>query len=72
MGVFRDLVQLTMVLPGTKAGAFRLKAANYLCRLLAGDASLIPEILQTQASVAPETREALLEGVPVASTASDD
>jgi hypothetical protein len=66
VGVFRDLVQLIMVLPGAKAGDFRLKAANYLCRLLAGDASLIPQILATQQAVAPELREAIMTQVPTA------
>jgi hypothetical protein len=60
---FRDLVQLVLLLPGKAAASFRVKAANYLCRLLSGDMSLIPEIVRTNQSVSPELRDAVLQGV---------
>ena len=64
VGVFRDLIQLVQVLPGKNAAAFRIKAANYLCRLLSGDLSLIPEIIHTNQVVNDGAREALLQDVP--------
>ena len=64
MGVFRDLAELVMVLPGNKAGLFRKKCADYLCRLLSGDKSLIPEILATHESVSEEARDTIMQDVP--------
>lgn len=66
MGVFRDLVQLIQVLPGRAAAVFRLKAANYLCRLLAGDVTLIPQILATHENLPAEVRDTVLQDVPIA------
>jgi hypothetical protein len=62
--VFRDLIQLIQVLPGKKAAAFRLKCANYLCRLLAGDRTLIPEIIATSEAVPAQAQEVIMQDVP--------
>jgi hypothetical protein len=64
VGVFRDLIQLIQVLPGKKAAAFRLKCANYLCRLLAGDRTLIPEIIATSEAVPAQAQEVIMQDVP--------
>jgi hypothetical protein len=66
VAVFRDLVQLIQVLPGKAAANFRLKCANYLCRLLSGDTTLIPQILATAASVPEAVREVVMQDVPTA------
>lgn len=39
------LVEIIFLLPGKAAKQFRRKSAQYICRLLGGDESLIPEIL---------------------------
>ena len=65
VAVFADLLQLLMVLPGRAAGDFRLKAANFLCRLLSGDVTLIPQILQTAANTSREAQAVIMQAVPV-------
>ena len=64
--MFRDLIQVVQVLPGKTAAAFRLKCANYMCRLLSGDRSLIPEIIATSEAVPEALQETIMQGVPVA------
>ncbi|BCU09075.1 hypothetical protein [Sicyoidochytrium minutum DNA virus] len=64
VAVFRDLIQIIQILPGKTAGSFRAKAANYLCRLLAGDESLIPEIMRTKENTPEVVREVIMQDVP--------
>lgn len=52
------------MLPGQLAAAFRAKAAQYLCRLLAGDESLIPEIMRTKENTPEAVREVIMQDVP--------
>lgn len=48
------LIEIIFLLPGVMAQQFRHKCALYICRLLGGDESLIPEI-RTQAEVVDQS-----------------
>lgn len=64
--MFRDLIQLVQVLPGRKAASFRLKCANFLCRLLTGDRTLIPQIINASENISQEAANVMMQDVPVA------
>lgn len=49
----RGAIQLIMHLPGNMAGEFREKACDIILRYMAGDESLVPEIMANAASAAP-------------------
>ena len=56
------LVELIMLCPG--AGKFRRKAAEYICRILGGDVTLIPEIeAQNEAIGGTDLQQFLLAGI---------
>ena len=56
-------MELMMVLPGARAGKFRGKCADYLCRLLSGDRSLIPAILAADANMPEAAKATIMQAV---------
>lgn len=69
-GDFTYLIELVFVLEcrNGNAGKFRRKFADYLCRLLSGDESLIPMILDSRQNLSPELRSTFMNGVVTADT----
>lgn len=47
----KTLVEIIFLLPGPKAGGFRRKGANMVCRLVGGDMTLVAEIEQRRATL---------------------
>lgn len=56
------LVEIAYLCPGKAAAKFRRQGAELLCRALAGDLSLVDEIIEKHAEVDQETQEKLLSG----------
>ena len=61
---FSDTLELIMVVPGRRAGGFRYKFADYLCRMCSGDQTLSGEITNTNAATNEIRRDIIMQGVP--------
>lgn len=56
------LVEIAYLCPGKAAAQFRRQGAELLCRALAGDLSLVDEIVKKHAEIDTDTQEKLLSG----------
>ena len=65
MADFKTAIEFIWALPGKQASSFRRTCAEYLCRMLGGDASLIDEIEHNAEGVSDETRAIILNDVPM-------
>ena len=67
-GKFTHLIELVFVLEcrNGNASKFRRKFADYLCRIMSGDESLIPMILESRQNLSPELRSTFMNGVVTA------
>ena len=57
------LVTIIWILPGAAAKEFRMKCAEYICRILGGDESLVKEMELRAMRVSPEQKEIFLKDV---------
>lgn len=60
------LVEIIWELPGKAAKAFRRTCAQYICRILGGDLSLVTEIEARNVRTAPEVKQFMTAHTPVA------
>jgi hypothetical protein len=59
----KSLIAIVWALPGKKAREFRMQCANYICRILGGDPSLVKEMEIRARNVSDEQKTFFMEGV---------
>ena len=64
VATLKTLLELTMVLGGNRAKAFRVRFAELLTRVFAGDTNMHAELERNRATTSVQDRRDLLRGVP--------
>ena len=65
----KTTIQFIWALPGHHANEFKRECAEYLCRIRGGDLSIIDEVEKNASAISDETRDLILNNVPVCDAA---